>query len=417
MVRDGLLNAIAYADGDDETAWLAFADWLEEAGNPDHAIVRRSRAVRVPGTLDQEWMRAWAIECVSPIRQVIGAWPTYAPINGWLRIELSLTEFHTWQDRLGPLNWPTKVILNLTQPEDIPEAIAILRSRHWPGMRFGLRVHLTHKNPHFPMALADVPELTRLELHSDHHDHRIPFGPMLPMPGLRSLMIQGAIPLQPVHLDAIARLPRLETLWMRPVLRLGAHQFTRLQHATRLRDMEIHPDVVLPMEVLKAWTKVRSLERIALGCFEPLTAEAFTAIQQCPLHELDLRGETRIIGCNVSGFTKLESLSLAGAGIVIPDDWLAALARLPRLRLLDLTGTRISDRGIEHLATAPMLEELELHGCDDLTDRSLRALEQTPSLQLLNIARCQHITPHAQQSFRDALPECRLLDARMAADH
>jgi hypothetical protein len=79
------------------------------------------------------------------------------------------------------------------------------------------------------------------------------------------------------------------------------------------------------------------------------------------LHQLDLTG-TRVsdVGLEklVVAFPNLEYLSLEGTAIT--DDGLKHLPRLTRLRGLILNGTQVGDAGIAHLAGMPTIEQLWL---------------------------------------------------------
>ena len=72
------------------------------------------------------------------------------------------------------------------------------------------------------------------------------------------------------------------------------------------------------------------------------------------------------------------------ANVDLTDDDLRYLARLPKLRKLNLISCRrITDAGIEHLRGHPALEELDLKGTA-VTDACIPALRSMPNLRLLS---------------------------------
>jgi Leucine-rich repeat (LRR) protein len=77
----------------------------------------------------------------------------------------------------------------------------------------------------------------------------------------------------------------------------------------------------------------------------------------------------------------LTHLTLTSADV--KDEELPILARLSKLRRLELGGTRITDRGIKHLCGITSLELLDLSDTK-ITDAGLADLERLPNLEYVN---------------------------------
>jgi Leucine-rich repeat (LRR) protein len=69
----------------------------------------------------------------------------------------------------------------------------------------------------------------------------------------------------------------------------------------------------------------------------------------------------------------------------ITDSDMFRLAQMPALRKLDLSLTRISDRGLRALHKAPAIEELNLYFAEQITDDGLSAIRSWKRLKRLNL--------------------------------
>lgn len=69
----------------------------------------------------------------------------------------------------------------------------------------------------------------------------------------------------------------------------------------------------------------------------------------------------------------------------ITDSDMPALARMPDLKRLDLSLTRISDRGLRTLKTAPGIEELNLYFAEQVGDEGAAVLRNWKHLKRLNL--------------------------------
>lgn len=69
----------------------------------------------------------------------------------------------------------------------------------------------------------------------------------------------------------------------------------------------------------------------------------------------------------------------------ISDGELAELAKLPTMRALDLSMTRVTDAGLRHLRAASGLEDVNLYYAELITDEGLGAARGWPRLKRLNL--------------------------------
>ena len=115
-------------------------------------------------------------------------------------------------------------------------------------------------------------------------------------------------------------------------------------------------------------------------------ATLLTLQGQSSIQSLQLEGETLTDRglASVASLTGLEELSL-WMGYGITEKGVADLARLPRLRVVFLTSTELSDAAIDHLAGLPALEELTVEG-SHFTDQSLQSLAQAKRLRTLELS-------------------------------
>jgi len=89
------------------------------------------------------------------------------------------------------------------------------------------------------------------------------------------------------------------------------------------------------------------------------------------------------------------------------DPEVIAIASFPRLRDLDLSGCEeVTDRSVAELRRVFSLKKLDLSFCNQITDSSLIALATLPALQFLNLNWCYGVT----DSGLGALGQCKSLE-------
>lgn len=106
----------------------------------------------------------------------------------------------------------------------------------------------------------------------------------------------------------------------------------------------------------------------------------------------------------------LAKVTLAGldvSGSEISDRGLRELISVPpRLRLLDLSFTRITDGGLKSIASQSELRYLALIDCR-VTDNSIDSLVQLRKLREVYLAKTG-VTPQSSKRLRRAIPACRI---------
>ena len=72
-------------------------------------------------------------------------------------------------------------------------------------------------------------------------------------------------------------------------------------------------------------------------------------------------------------------------GTWVTDTELLDVARLPKLELLDLSHTRITDEGLLHLKPAKQIRDLNLYYAEQITDQGMAAIRDWKNLKHLNV--------------------------------
>lgn len=102
------------------------------------------------------------------------------------------------------------------------------------------------------------------------------------------------------------------------------------------------------------------------------------------IRELSLMGNPMLTG---SGFEELQKLdkieSLALEGTAMSNSAMAHLKDKSALTLLNLSSTRVGDRGLGYIENLTNLEVLVLHGCGGVTDAGLKHLSKMTKLEWL----------------------------------
>lgn len=218
---------------------------------------------------------------------------------------------------------------------------------------------------------------------------------------LLELHLRGAVLVQ--GLRGISGLPRLRRLdlahtstsdaGVRAVSRLGSLEFldlggcrgvrsaTSLSHLGRLRVLDLSGSSV-DNTTLIALPMCPALEVLDLRKCVNIT-NAFLAHDFTRLRVLHMPPLARVIGSFISHAPALELLSLQ----YCPPTPHAAtwLAQLPFIKAIDLRGSEIAADFFVSLQACPLLEELDLSECADLT--TVAALAQLPHFKRLSLSR------------------------------
>lgn len=195
-------------------------------------------------------------------------------------------------------------------------------------------------------------------------------------------------------------LARLEELNIDPK-GLGDAFATVLLALPRLKELQL-PGRLLTSTGLAALAKHPTLE--SLGTI-PVDDDALVALASAPsLRRIrTFRPTVTDAGLKALAATKTElrdlQLSLASK---VTDAGAAALATMPQLTHLTLSGAKLTNQGVERLAELPGLIELDIGSCSKITDKSAPSLARMQGLKLLRITRTK-ITPAGLEVVRRGL--------------
>ncbi len=217
--------------------------------------------------------------------------------------------------------------------------------------------------------------------------------------GLEELDLSGLLRVTPPGLGALSRLPQLRSLALWDV-RVDDRAADALSELKGLRRIELC-GASITGQGLASLTRLPELSALHLSrCFQLGTAALSL------LSELPRLRELRIDGCpdcdegslaSLEALQELERLDLSQTAVT--DEDLEQLWRLPllaeldltwctqitdqaleiltghRLRRLSLCTTRITDEGLNYLADMPGLQFVDLDGCAGLSEEAIKDLE------------------------------------------
>ena len=159
----------------------------------------------------------------------------------------------------------------------------------------------------------------------------------------------------------------------------------------------------------KGWTLLQTLPRLTHLCTPyGLTDEEMAGIATLPtVDEMEIVAD-RLTDAGLVSLAKLRNLQvlhLEGTPMMT-DEGLKALATLPRLRHLRLSGP-FTDQGLAYLAAAPAIKAMWLE-TPRATEEGLRHLSQIPSLERLTVPWLDLVT-HRSLVFLRAMPRLKAL--------
>ena len=192
----------------------------------------------------------------------------------------------------------------------------------------------------------------------------------------------------------------------------GLTLFSRLES---LRELDIELDLdrnglnVIDSGV-RCLERLSRLERLTL-CFEGTGDGAISSIQKLPLLTNLGLSFTKVTDKGVqelAGLAQLQVLDLCGSAIT--DSGLThlrtkgGLQKLPLLTNLDLSFTKVTDKGVQELAVLARLQVLDLSRTA-ITDSGLAHLKAIRGLQKLDLHNTE-ITENGIKDLKNALPDC-----------
>ncbi|MBK5294357.1 MAG: hypothetical protein JJE04_22085 [Acidobacteriia bacterium] len=208
---------------------------------------------------------------------------------------------------------------------------------------------------------------------------------------LRKLVLRGT-DVTDISLPYLATLTALESLDLSQTM-LGDGGLESLPALSQLEDLNLGGSRIsgINLHFLKLLPKLRRLRfqgiqrRNGGVCWTAtITDLDLDTIALLPnLEELDL-GIGLSLGRNGKPSGR-GNCRLTG-GIQITDFGLAKLAKLKKLRRLDVSGSRVTSAGLQVLRSLPQLERLSLWNCRGLDDSAAAALESIPNLANLDLS-------------------------------
>lgn len=297
---------------------------------------------------------------------------------------------------------------------DDGEVALIAAMRNLRGLRMGGRI----TDACLPQ-LCDLHRLSRLQIFSSRirgesfdslrglpiNNLQISQSPLTPAgirqllkwPELTSLSIEET-KLSPAHCEALGELQALRVLQLAELDLTAAHvqPLGRLQ---RLETLELSDNPLADGD-LNGLANLQQLKTLRLSRTQLRDGSLAAVRRMTDLSTLDL-DENLISGAgliHLQTLTKLRTLRLSQTKV--DDRGCALLARFNRdLRVLDLSGTRITDAGVQSLADLPQLISLYLHKTE-ITNRALSSLRKFPHLRQLYL-HDTHITEGAVDALRN----------------
>jgi len=185
-------------------------------------------------------------------------------------------------------------------------------------------------------------------------------------------------------IEDLGLLPQLETLRL-PTERLSATSLIRLAEMRHLRILLLPPNSEAARSAKQVLPGVTVLGSTLAG---PLTAATDRESYARSLSRIESSGRD-VTDASFTQLWRLQELEeLVLHETSISDTVLAIAGTLPKLKVLDVRGSRISDLGLAGLANAPKLEELVL---DDtlIKGHNLKAIGRLTKLKKLSLSGTQ----------------------------
>jgi hypothetical protein len=178
-------------------------------------------------------------------------------------------------------------------------------------------------------------------------------------------------------------------------IRLGGHRASDNKH------------VFIAPEEFKFLLGLPALENANLVECDGLNDESLVPIGRiAALKSLNL-GDAQVTSAGIKSLSGLKNLETLDLGFTkdVGDAALPVLAKLPKLQVLGLGGTKITDAGIPLLASFKSLKEVKL-GATAVTDKGIAALEGCKGLTVVHLGKKTKISPQAIERLKKALPGC-----------
>lgn len=381
MTKNPRFDAMVKAPWEDAPR-LVYADWLTENDDPrgEFIVLQCRLASGRLGPKDVKAAKAREAELLDAHRE---EW--FGPLEKWLREHDSYALSHVKLRR----GFVSSCRLTVQQPDDLAtlfQKAPLLEELELRGE-----------------PVAPVPQLAQLERLEAEGDVAESVLPALASAASLERLQLSMRPAQALTLD-LSRCPKLHSLWF------GAERVTQVKLPPTVRAVRWTGDCTALLKALS-----QPLTTLALSG-AVVSEELLAVLKRCAptLEVLALDGAKFGKGqlATMLGipWPRLKSLDVSNVGLGLEGAKLVAAMKAPRLELLDLTYTRITDAGAVAVLSSPLL--------DTLKEVSLRAnkltvaavapvLKQKHTLRLLNLKK-NALTAAELKALEKKLPDTRL---------
>ncbi|MCE5230877.1 M48 family metalloprotease [bacterium] len=278
--------------------------------------------------------------------------------------------------------------------------------------------------------LKAMPALERLSLSGGGKSNVVAFdeaklAAVKECPNLKTLEIWTGI--SDTGLAAIGPNPNLESLEL-DVGELTDSGFASLKQFTNLKKLRMTAsNPKLSGKGLKVLAEMPSLREVTVA-ISGLTQEGFDALRGLKSVKMLNLYYPKLSDAGMAGLVGMNGLSELNAYGKFNDQTLGHIAKLPALKRLSISGTAITDKGVDSIAGLTSLEHVDLNETS-ITDAAITRLSRMPSLREIGfdnanvtnaaldaLSRMKSlktvtmhdtlITSEAVASFRQAHPEC-----------
>ncbi|VTS08208.1 hypothetical protein [Tuwongella immobilis] len=211
-VQGSLMTACTLTDDGDRAPWLMLADWLEENGEPEAAILRHWAMVSIDLHDRSHALSEWC-------GQRSGMSPNYRYVN-FIEMNRGLWRFRYGPRRTQPLpltppNWPTELELVLT--ESTRRNQQLLQDYHqWlevPWVQICLEGDPGDISPTlWTNHLANQPYIRKVRFTNRESAPQSVLNRLVELPNLHTVDFVGGYRFEDSELDLLRRLPGLRTL-------------------------------------------------------------------------------------------------------------------------------------------------------------------------------------------------------------
>jgi Leucine-rich repeat (LRR) protein len=231
------------------------------------------------------------------------------------------------------------------------------------------------------------------------------------LPGLTTLTLTGIKTFGDVGLQAIARCRGLQRLGLPNCGVLEAAALAHVGDLQQLVELDLRDNPGLLDRAVMSLQNCTSLRRLVLagGQFSSMALQAVTGLRR--LEALDLAGNDQLftsalqllpVGLRELGLANCQGLG-ADAATLLRD-------RFPGLRSLALTDNAwVTDAGLAAIVANPSLQQLQLNGCQQLTNASFATIRAARSLRSVHVVRTAVMSQEQERQLAAERPELQVV--------